>query len=75
MQPEGAGRVAAFVNGKAEEDAAVAGDDDAVGVAELQGGGRTEEVVAGFVEMLALALAKARQWRLPLGGGDQGGAG
>lgn len=56
----------------AEDDATVAGDDDAVGVAEFHGWGRTERVVAGVVEMLA--LAKARWCQLPLGGGDQGGA-
>ena len=70
---DGVGRLAGFVNGVAEDDAAVGGDDDAVGVAEFKGGGRLEKVVKGFV--VKRPATHSRSGWLPLGGGKEEGGG
>ena len=66
---DGVGRFAGFVDGVAKDDAAVGGDDDAVGVAELEGGGWLEKVVESFV--VEGPGAHAGGGWLPLGGGEE----
>ena len=68
---DGVGRLAGFVNGVAEDDVAVGGDDDAVGVAKFKGGGRLEKVVEGFV--VVGPRTHPRGGWLPFSGGEEGG--
>ena len=70
---DGVGRFAGFVDGVAEDDATVGGDDDAVGVAELEGGRGLEKVVESFV-VIGPGTHAGGGW-LPLGAGEEEGSG